>query len=200
MKIFFATSNAAKVTSVARVLGSYGIAVERVDVELPELQADEASGVALGKVRAAMDVLRAPVMVVDSAFHIDALRGFPGPYVKHVTAKLGTQGYLDLLARHADPSARGCAFKDAIAFADPALPAPLVFERVERGRVSDAPRGDPAGHKSKTAMLFIPDGCDKTIAEMAPEEFHAYRTRPGTERVYHDLASAILHMHASFEE
>ncbi|HSD12560.1 MAG TPA: non-canonical purine NTP pyrophosphatase [Patescibacteria group bacterium] len=200
MKIFFATTNAAKVTSVARVLGAYGIAVERVDLELPELQAEEASGVALGKVRAALDALRAPVMVIDSAFHIDALGGFPGPYVKHVTKKIGIRGYLDLLARHPDPAVRGCSFTDAVALAHPMLPAPLTFVRVERGRVADAPRGDPAGHKSPMATLFIPDGCDKTIAEMPPDEFHAYRTRPGTERVYHDLASAILHSQGSFEE
>lgn len=200
MKVLFATTNAAKVASVARVLGSRGITVERIDVELPELQADDAEGVALGKIRAALASLSVPVMVVDSAFHIDALGGFPGPYVKHVTAKIGIAGYLDLLSRHPDPGSRGCAFVDAVAYADPMLPAPLVFVRRERGTVADSPRGDPAGHKSPMATLFIPEGCGKTIAEMAPEELHAYRTRPTTEKVYHDLASAILHGQTSFEE
>lgn len=200
MKLSFATTNAAKVASVSRVLGAYGIAVERVDLELPELQADDAEGVALGKIRAALSALRAPVVVVDSAFCIDALGGFPGPYVKHVTAKLGVRGYLDLLARFLAAQDRGCAFVDAVAYADPVLPAPLVFVRRERGTIADAPRGDPTGHKSPMAALFIPDGCDKTIAEMTPDELLAYRSRPQTEKVYHDLASAILHGQSSFEE
>ena len=42
MKIHFVTSNAAKLASVARVLGSYGIEVARADADLPELQADTA--------------------------------------------------------------------------------------------------------------------------------------------------------------
>lgn len=200
MKLSFATTNPAKVASVARVLGAYGIDVERVELELPELQADDAEGVALGKIRAALSALRAPVMVVDSAFHVDALGGFPGPYVKHVTAKLGVRGYLDLLARFPDAADRGCAFVDAVAFADPSLPAPLVFVRRERGSIADAPRGNSAGHKSPMAALFIPDGCDKTIAEMTPDELLTYRSRPQTEKVYHDLASAILHGQTSFEE
>lgn len=199
MKIFFATSNAAKVASVARVLAAHGIEVERVDVELPELQADTAEEIALGKVRAALSVLRERVMVIDSAFHIDALKGFPGPYVKHVTAKLGVEGYLDLLARHPAPEARGCAFVDAVALADPSMPAPLVFVRRERGTVAPERRGDPAGHKSPVATLFVPEGCEKTIAEMAPDELLAYRSRPSTEKVYHELASALL-QGQSFEE
>ncbi len=200
MKVLFATTNAAKVTSVARVLGAYGIAVERVDLDLPELQADAAQDIALGKVRAALTILGAPVMVVDSAFHIDALGGFPGPYVKHVTAKIGTQGYLDLLARHPDASARACAFVDAVAYANPILPVPLTFVRRETGIVAPASRGDPKGHKSPMAALFIPDGCGKTIAEMTAEELLAYRSRPETELAYRNLASAILHSTTSFEE
>ncbi|HTM68673.1 MAG TPA: non-canonical purine NTP pyrophosphatase [Candidatus Binatia bacterium] len=199
MKLFFATTNAAKVTSVARVLGGYGIGVERVDLDLPELQADTAEEIATGKVRAALSALRERVIVVDSAFHIDALGGFPGPYVKHVTAKLGVDGYLDLLARHQDPAARGCAFVDAVALADPSLPAPLVFVRRERGTIAPERRGDPVGHKSPVATLFVPEGCEKTIAEMAPDELLAYRSRPSTEKVYHDLAAALTGGQ-SFEE
>lgn len=199
MKVFFATTNAAKVASVARVLGAYGIEVERVDLELPELQADTAEAIATGKVRAALSALRERVMVVDSAFVIDALKGFPGPYVKHVTAKIGVDGYLDLLARHPHPASRGCAFVDAVALADPTIPAPLVFVRRERGTLATERRGDPAGHKSPVATLFVPEGCDKTIAEMAPDELLAYRSRPSTEKVYHELASALLQSQ-SFEE
>lgn len=199
MKLFFATTNAAKVTSVARVLGGYGISVERVDLDLPELQADTAEAIATGKVRAALSALRERVIVIDSAFHIDALRGFPGPYVKHVTAKLGVEGYLDLMARHPDPAMRGCSFVDAVALADPSMPAPLVFVRREPGTIASERRGNPAGHKSPVATLFVPEGCEKTIAEMAPEELLAYRSRPSTEKVYHDLASALVHGQ-SFEE
>lgn len=188
MKIFFATSNAAKVTSVARVLGSYGIEVGRADIDLPELQAETAKAVAAPKAIAAFAAIKAPVIVVDSALHIDALGGFPGTYVKWATKQLGLQGYLDLLARHASPEARTCRFVDALAYMDGMWEQPQIFVREERGRIALAPAGDPAGHKSPTATVFIPEGCDKTIAEMSAEEFTAYRTRPSTEGFYRELA------------
>lgn len=196
MKIVFVTTNAGKVASVARVLGGYGIAVERRDIDLPELQGETAAEVAAGKVSAAYAFMNAPVMVIDSALHLDALGGFPGTYVKWATRQVGIRGYLDLLARHAD---RSCRFVDAIAYLDATLASPRILVREERGTIALAPRGDPAGHKSAMATLFIPDGCDKTIAEMTPEEFQTYRTRPETERVYHEFAGQLTGSPTSFE-
>lgn len=187
MKIFFATTNAAKVASVARVLGAYGIEVVRADVDLPELQAETAAAVAAPKANAAYAAVRAPVIVIDSALHIDALGGFPGTYVKWATKQLGVQGYLDLLARHPAPGSRGCAFVDALAYMDARTPTPQVFVREERGRIALAPEGDASAHKSPMASVFVPEGCDKAIAAMTSEEFTAYRTRPSTEGFYHQL-------------
>jgi non-canonical purine NTP pyrophosphatase (RdgB/HAM1 family) len=196
MKLLFATTNAAKLASVSRVLGSYGITVERRDIELPELQGESAAEIAAGKATAAYAYVNAPVMVIDSALHIDALGGFPGPNVKWATRQIGIIGYLDLLARHAD---RSCRFEDAIAYLDAMRTSPLILVRSERGTIAPEPRGNPAGHKSPMATLFIPDGCDKTIAEMSPEEYHAYRTRPETERVYRDFAGTLTGTPTSFE-
>lgn len=196
MKLHFVTTNAAKVASVARVLGGYGITVERRDLELPELQGETAAEVAAGKVAAAFAYVNAPVMVIDSALHFDALGGFPGTYVKWATRQIGIEGYLDLLARHEN---RSCRFVDAIAHLDATLSSPRIIVREERGTIALAPRGDPAGHKSPMATLFIPEGCDRTIAEMTPAEFHAYRTRPETERFYHEFAGQLTGTPTSFE-
>jgi XTP/dITP diphosphohydrolase len=195
IKVFFATTNPGKVTSVQRVLSQYGIEVERRDIDLPELQGETASDVIVGKIRAAYERVEAPVMAIDSALHIDALNGWPGTDAKHATKRLGWEGYLALLRpipcfRPDRP--RTCRFEDAIGYMDASMDAPRVFLRKEPGCLADFPIGDWSGHKSPLAALFIPQGCDKTLAEMTKEEFLEYRLRPETEQVYHDLAKYIL--------
>ncbi len=199
LKLSFATSNAAKVTSVARVLGGYGIEVVRLDVDLPELQAESAEEIAVGKVRAAYAIAKAPVMVIDSAFHIDVLGGFPGTNVKWATKQLGIRGYLDLLWCYPD-AARACTFVDALAYMDALHPQPLVLTRRERGRVAETERGTlrPA-FKSPLATVFIPDGEHKTLAEMADDELSAYRSKHHMEAHLRALAGLITGVPYSFE-
>ena len=201
LKLFFATSNAAKVTSVARVLGGRGIEVVRLDVDLPELQAESAAEIAVGKARAAYEVTKAPVIVIDSAFHIASLGGFPGTYVKWATQQIGVSGYLDLLARYTADSARACTFVDALAYMDASHAKPLVLLRNEHGRVAKEPLGTlrPA-FKSPLATVFIPDGESKTLAEMTDEELAAYRSRSRMEHHLQTLADILTCTPQSFEE
>lgn len=199
MKLFFATSNAAKVTSVARVLGRHGIEVERVDIDLPEPQAELAWQIAEKKVAFAYERLKAPVIVADSAFHIDSLNGFPGVYVKHATAQLGLQGYLDLLARFPEESQRVCRFIDAIAYEDGSSHEPFFAERSEEGWLATAPRGAMREtFKSPLAQLYVPKGHHKTLAEMTDEELAAYRSSPEMESYLERLAYNLLNPHACF--
>lgn len=194
MKLFFATTNAAKLTSVARVLGTYGIDIERVDLDLPELQAESVIEVAKGKVRSAFGTLTAPVMVNDAGFCIHALGGFPGTNVKWTTKQIGVQGYLDLLARYPEP--RSCAMVSAVAYLDQGLDEPQVFFREEPGSVALAARGTVNEHKSALATIFVPDGSKKTLVEMTPEEFAAYRAQPVMERYLHDFGKWLQVRHS----
>ncbi|MEY4722562.1 MAG: hypothetical protein RLZZ324_75 [Candidatus Parcubacteria bacterium] len=194
----FVTSNPGKLPSVQRVLRQYGVVLVHRDEDLPELQADAPAEVARRKVCAAYDIVHGPVMVIDSGLCITALGGFPGTNVKHVTKQLGIKGYLKLLDGEAD---RSCTFIDALAYLDDALregarkdvfvPALMIFVRSERGRIAEKPDGDPRGHKSPVATVFIPDGCDKTIAAMSADELAAYRSRKDTERFYHEFGTFL---------
>ena len=199
LKLFFATSNAAKVTSVARVLGGYGIEVVRLDVDLPELQAESAMEIAVGKVRAAYAIAKSPVMVIDSGFHIDVLGGFPGTNVKWTNKQIGIRGYLDLLWCYPG-AARACAIIDAVAFMDSFHSQPLVLTRRERGRVAESARGTPrSAFKSVLATVFIPEGESKTLAEMSDEELAAYRSKPHMEAHLRALAGTLTGSPQSFE-
>jgi XTP/dITP diphosphohydrolase len=199
LKLFFVTSNSAKVASVARVLAGYGIVVVRLDVDLPELQAETAQEIAVGKARAAYAMVKAPVMVIDSAFHVDVLGGFPGTNVKWATKQIGVRGYLDLLWCYPD-AARACTFVDALAYMDSFHAQPLVLTRRERGRVAETERGTlRMAFKSPLATVFIPDGETKTLAEMSDAELEAYRSKPHMEAHLRALAGTLTGTPQSFE-
>ena len=57
------------------------------------LQAFELSELFIEELGWAQPSLRKPVVVEDSGFVIDALNGFPGPYIKYALATIGAGSY-----------------------------------------------------------------------------------------------------------
>ena len=76
----FVTSNSNKWQEAQRILG---YALERAELELPELQAETVAAVALAKAQAAYAQLKRPVIVEDAGLELHALGGFPGPFIKY---------------------------------------------------------------------------------------------------------------------
>jgi non-canonical purine NTP pyrophosphatase (RdgB/HAM1 family) len=198
-KVFFVTSNDSKVITPARVLARHGITVERVDMELPEIQAATVAEVVAHKARAAFRTIGAPVIVNDGSVLIHSLNDFPSPYVKHVNRMIRIQGYLDLMARYPDPVTRRCTVQDASAFVDATRPAPAVFIRTNTGHIASEARGTHIAGRMTLSPIFIPNGYTKTFAEMTEEEYDAYRQRPENEKMYEDMAAAILGTQTTFE-
>jgi non-canonical purine NTP pyrophosphatase (RdgB/HAM1 family) len=190
MHIFFATSNKGKVPSVARVLAEFGIEVRQFDVDIPELQAETASEIAFAKAKWAFEQLSQPVIVVDSAFHILNLGGFPGPNVKWATKQIGLEGYLRLLSPWQKAEDRSCSFQDALAYMDGQLSEPKIFLRNIYGHLGHQITGEKKkDEKSPLWRLFIPRGHKKTLAEMSDEELLAHRKEPFNEQFYRDFAT-----------
>ena len=76
----FVTSNESKWREAQAILGR---PLERVAMELPELQAATTAEVALGKAQHAYLQLLRPVIVEDAGIELVALKGFPGPFIKY---------------------------------------------------------------------------------------------------------------------
>src|SRR6187551_2733142 len=74
------TSNVNKWREAERILG---FAIERVELDLDELQAESVSAVALGKAEAAFKKLGRKVIVEDAGVELVGLGGFPGPFIKY---------------------------------------------------------------------------------------------------------------------
>ena len=139
-----------------------GFPLESVDLDLPEPQALEPADVAEAKARAAYERLGRAVLVEDSGLAVTSWGGFPGALVKWLEKSAGLEGFARMLDAFPDRSARAVC---AIAYFDGET---LEMARgVAEGSIAASPRGAQGfGWDS----LFVPEGSDRTFAEMAPAE------------------------------
>jgi XTP/dITP diphosphohydrolase len=156
--VVFVTSRAEKALEAARL----GFEIERLDLDLPEPQALDPSEIVEAKARSAYTLLARPVLVEDSGLSVRAWGGFPGALVKWLEKGAGVHGLARMLDAFAD---RGATAVCAIAYCDGG--EVLTARGETRGTIAHAPRG--AGGFGWDAV-FIPEGGDRTFAEMAPEE------------------------------
>lgn len=155
----FVTSNVNKWREAQRILG---YPVERVELELDELQAENVRAVALAKSRLAFQRLQRPVIVEDAGFELRGLGGFPGPYIKY-WEKLGG---LESLCRAADGlGERRVRAVCALGLCSDA--GSDVVEGAVDGVLAPHPRGSSGFGWD---AVFIPQGDTRTFGEMTPEE------------------------------
>src|SRR5690606_18904831 len=98
-------------------LKSEGVDIEVVQkpLDLIEPQAFTAAEVAKVKAHQAYEMLQKPVLVDDSSFHIVALGGFPGPYIKYMLETVGAEGIMKFMQGQTDRSAY---FMSSLVFID----------------------------------------------------------------------------------
>lgn len=155
----FVTGNPNKVKEAQMILG---ITLDQVDISIEEIQTCDVEAAVNHKVREAYTKLGKPVMVEDSGLVFEAWNGLPGALVKWFENTVGLAG----MARMLDPFPHRRAV--AQCFVGLADGSDIVFGKGEvRGTIAESPRGRN-GFGWDT--LFIPEGHDRTFAEMTAEE------------------------------
>ena len=155
----FVTSNNNKWLEAQRILG---YALERVELELDEVQAESVGAVALAKAAAAYQRLGRPVIVEDAGIELHGLGGFPGPFIKF-WEKLGG---LESICRAAD----GLGTRRMRAVCALGICSDRGSEVVEGGvdgTLSLHPRGQ---NGFGWDAIFIPQGEGRTFGEMTAAE------------------------------
>ena len=155
----FVTSNEHKWREAQVILGR---SLDRITLELPEIQAPTTMEVALEKAKVAYALLKRPVIIEDAGVELSALGGFPGPFIKF-WEKLGG---LESICRAAD------GLKDRRAQAVCALVAynadgPQSFEGRALGSIAAAPLGK---NGFGWDAVFIPEGESRTWGEVTQLE------------------------------
>lgn len=174
MELYYATTNTGKVHSLRRDLRVFGIEVVQAVIDIPEPRSDNPEEIAKKKVECAWRKLVKPVVAVDAGFYIHSLRGFPRTFVNFVLETIDLEGILTLVLG----KGRVCEFRESLAYRDHSLTEPKCFTVYVPGTLAGDLRGTLEPHHwSKLALIFMPEGESKTLAEMTKEEYLDWRGR-----------------------
>lgn len=177
MQLLFATSNANKVKEI-RSLAPVGVEITDLATigftgELPETQ-DTIEGNSLQKAEFLYRKYGIPCFAEDTGLFIEALNGEPGVYsARYAGEKATYQDNTDkVLHKMRGLSQRNAYFKTVITYYKG--PSYVQFEGITRGHITEVPRGTQGfGYDP----VFIPEGADKTYAEMSLDEKNVYSHR-----------------------
>ncbi|WP_017538294.1 RdgB/HAM1 family non-canonical purine NTP pyrophosphatase [Nocardiopsis halophila] len=188
LRLVLATRNTKKVPEMAAILAEAGVDAHVVGLDehpgAPEVAETEPTftGNALLKARAVAASTGLPAVADDSGLRVDALGGMPGVLSARWSGRFGDASgdkdlanlhlVLDQLADTPDER-RGAEFVAAAALVVPGGEETAV-EGVMRGSIIREPRGaNGFGYDP----VFVPEGGDRTTAEMAAEEKNAISHR-----------------------
>ena len=177
MKLLFATNNAHKLAEVQAVLGpEYELVTPRdcgVTEEVPETQ-PTLEGNALQKARYLRERTGLDCFADDTGLEVAALDGAPGVR----SARYATDGHdfaannRLLLANLRGAADRRARFRTVVALLRSG--EEHLFEGIVEGRIIECERGcEGFGYDP----LFVPDGFDRTFAEMSADEKNAVSHR-----------------------
>lgn len=162
----FVSSNPGKAREVAAILG---FPLERLEADVPEIQALDVRDVVREKALAAFALAGRPVLVEDTGLYITALNGLPGAFVKWFLATVGAAGICAMLPPDAP---RTAVARTAVALHDGCEVTVLTGE--VPGQITATPRGangfgwDP---------IFLPDGAPGTFAELSQADKNRFSMR-----------------------
>lgn len=170
MKIIFATNNAHKLSEVQAVLGDgYELVTPRqcgIEEEIPET-AETLEGNARQKARYLFERTGLDCFADDTGLEVEALNGAPGVH----SARYATDGHdfaannRLLLKNLAGEENRRASFRTVICLIEQGKEH--LFEGIVEGRIIDHEAGSEGfGYDP----LFVPEGFDRTFAEMSAEQ------------------------------
>lgn len=164
-QLTFITGNLNKVEWTQRYIT---VPLKHKKLDLTEIQSLNVKEVVEHKVKEAYRILGEPVMVEDTSFVFHGLGRLPGPFIKWFLEEVGNEG----MCRMLDDKDRSATVTVLFGYYDG---EEILFgEGKIKGKIADHPQGkngfgwDP---------IFIPEGLDKTHAELTDVEFNKINVR-----------------------
>ena len=167
MEIIYVTGNDLKFQIANNVFKQSKIKLIQQKLDTPEIQSDDVCEVAKYSALWALEKLNSSVMVTDAGFYINALNGFPGPFVKYINRWFSTDDILKLLE---DKEDRSIYIKDCLVYCSKHGEM-KIFEHQLKGVITKKVKSERG---SIIDRLVIPESLDRTISELTPEETIEY--------------------------
>ncbi len=157
--VVLVTGNRGKLAEARRLCGAD---LESVEVDLAEIQSLDLITVLRAKGEKAFRHLQRPLIVEETGLELAAMGGFPGPLVKWMLSAVGAEGIARAAITLGDDRVTA---RCALLLLDAEREIVAVGE--VRGRVVLPARGD---HGFGWDPVFIPEGEDRTYAQLLPED------------------------------
>jgi XTP/dITP diphosphohydrolase len=162
-EITYITGNKLKFEIGQKALEGFGIKLVQQELKMPEIQSDDVGEVASYSAKWASEKLNKPVIVTDVGYYIEALKGFPGPFIKYINQWLTSADILKLMNGQ---ESRSVEVKACLAYCEHGK-EPAIFLAISKGTIALT-----AGKKGVTPIdeIFIPEEYDKPESEIEWEE------------------------------
>lgn len=166
--ITFVTSNEGKFMEISHEMRQHGIEIRWEKVEYDEIQGNDTHEISLRSCNDIMEKVTGDFFLEDTGLYCTALNGFPGPYAKYAQHTIGNRGLIRLL----EGSERSAYFLTVISLRHGNRV--IQFDGKVNGTISENEKGsngfgfDP---------VFIPEGQNRTLAEMNLQEKNAFSHR-----------------------
>lgn len=157
-KITFITGNKGKFDEASKIIEG----LEQLDIDLIEIQSLDPKEIISSKLGESRKKVEGDIIVEDSGLYIESLKGLPGPLIKWFMKVLDNDGLFEIVRNYENKKAEakvivGISFQNGkIEFFEGSISGKIVSPRGENGFSWD--------------KIFIPDGFDKTFAEMTIDE------------------------------
>jgi XTP/dITP diphosphohydrolase len=159
--IYFITGNETKILHAQTALAGSGIKIIQKEVVMIEPREEDPEKIVAEKAFQAMKMVNAPLIVEDSGIFIEALGGFPKTFVHFVTDTIGMAGILKLMAGETN---RNVEFRQSLAYLEPGMKEPKIFNYVDGGFILADKIWDPIdGVAGEFDRILIPPGEDKPL-------------------------------------
>ena len=177
MKLIFATANNNKAIELQELLGDFIQIQNLKDLSFSqEIEETETTLEGNSKLKAdtVFEAFNRPCFADDTGLEVEALNGAPGVYSARYSGSAcnAEQNMALLLKNLTEHSNKKARFRTVITYRESNLS--LQFEGIVDGRIIDEKRG---GYGFGYDPVFIPDGTDRTFAQMPLEEKNNFSHR-----------------------
>lgn len=183
--LIFVTSNPHKFEVAKNSLRSIGYEAIQVKLDTPEIQSVDVVEVALYSAKWAADKLGKPVTLMDAGYYIEALNGFPGPFIKFINKWLSSEDILRLMNGKTN---RNISMKFCLAYCEPTKTAVTFLSEVRGTIAQKAFKSDKVG-VTPIDEILIPEGFDKTDSLISKEDMVKFWSK--TESYWKDLVEYL---------
>ena len=161
MKIYFVTGNKGKYLEVKEVMKEFGIKVEQIKIDKPEIKSDSIKEIAMDAAEKLAKKVGKTIVCEDTGFFLEAFKNFPGAHPHFIYNAIGLEGIFKLLKG----KKRGAYFMTVAAYCKPGGKA-KCFEGIFEGKVTKMISRKKTLPGLPYDKIFIPKGYKKPWAEI----------------------------------